>query len=83
MKKRPAASQTGPKTKKPHLDKATDSKAKKRSKPVTRALVEDSADSSEDEVSEDAQEEAVDEMEVDETEVSTMPKDPNGPSSFA
>ncbi|OJT15544.1 Pumilio -like domain family member 6 [Trametes pubescens] len=76
-KKRSAAAQAGPKTKKPHLDKASDSKAKKRSKPVTRALVEDSADSSDDEFSEEAREEEELAEAVDEMEVSAMPKDPN------
>ncbi|KAI9068880.1 ARM repeat-containing protein [Trametes sanguinea] len=83
-KKRPAPSQAGPKTKKPHLDKAaaSESKGKKRSKPVTRTVQEDSAESSDDDLlEEDAanQEEDLVEGEgaEDEMDVTESAKDPN------
>ena len=45
-KKRPAPVQSGPKTKKPHLEAAAEPKAKKRSRPVTAVKEESDAESS-------------------------------------
>ena len=80
-KKRPAPSQSGPKTKKPHLEAAAvEPAAKKRSRPVTAAVKESDSESSDDgsEAELDGEgveeEEQGDEMEVEETKV----KDPNG-----
>ncbi|KAI0646045.1 ARM repeat-containing protein [Trametes meyenii] len=88
-KKRPASSQAGPKTKKPHLERAPE-KAKKRSKPITSVVKEESAESSDDESLDEAKEEGLmlfDEMkEEDEfqeagegqaVEVTESSKDPN------
>jgi pumilio family protein 6 len=91
-KKRPAPSQGGPKTKKPHVSKQTISKSsdenvKKRRHPVTLPVKEASDDGSEEddegddveggeEIEVDAPEE--NEMAVD----SALPKDPNGKDMF-
>lgn len=88
-KKRPAASQGGPKPKKVHVDKAAKSSDKKRSRPVTLPTrdVSDATDSDEDlEDVEDVDEEiGQDEypMEVDETPANKTPKDPAGSSSVS
>ncbi|KAI0368550.1 ARM repeat-containing protein [Pilatotrama ljubarskyi] len=80
-KKRPAPSQAGPKTKKPHVEKASESKAKKRSRPVTSAVQADSAESSEDELLDEMQEDEEGEDELqeagDEMEVTESAKNPN------
>ncbi|KAI0635454.1 ARM repeat-containing protein [Trametes polyzona] len=76
-KKRPASAQAGPKTKKPHLEKASEAKAKKRSKPVTSTVAEDSAVSSEDEFSDELQEEEGLEAGADEMEATESAKNPN------
>ncbi len=47
-KKRQAATQAGPTAKKLHLEKTSETKAKKRSRPITSSLPEDSADTSDD-----------------------------------
>ena len=86
-KKRTAPSQpVESKSKKPHLEKTTESQAKRRSRPVTSNAVGDSEDSSDDDVSEDEVpekdnlQEAGDEMEV----TGDSAKNPNGacPSSL-
>ncbi|KAI0353312.1 ARM repeat-containing protein [Trametes cingulata] len=84
-KKRPAASQSGPKTKKPHLEKVSESKTKKRSQPVTAAVKDESTESSDDEFPEELQdvemkdEEEQDELEEagDEMEITESAKNPN------
>ncbi|KAI0763930.1 ARM repeat-containing protein [Trametes elegans] len=76
-KKRLAASQAGPKSKKPHLEKVTEAKAKKRSKPVTITVPEDSPESSDEDSLDDApEEEGLDEA-GDEMEVTDQAKNPN------
>lgn len=81
-KKRAAPAQSGPKSKKPHLETTTEPQTKKRSRPVTATIQESEDESSdggsEDEFAEDndlvdgAGEDVGDEMEV------AAPKDPNG-----
>ena len=77
-KKRPAKTQAGPSTKKPHLEKAVDTKAKKRSRPITSSLPDDSADTSD----EDGSAEELSEQEVKDDDadmgVEERIKDPNG-----
>ena len=79
-RKRPAAAPLGPKSKKPHLEKAVDPKGKKRSRPVTTAVLDDSEATSEDETDaeepDDLKYEGRDEG--DETDVGDTPKNPNG-----
>ena len=79
-KKRSAASQAGPKSKKPHVekDKTSETKAKKRSRPVTSALKDESAESSEDEFPEDAEEQEEVEDAEDAMDVTDSAKNPNG-----
>ncbi|KAI0327732.1 ARM repeat-containing protein [Cubamyces sp. BRFM 1775] len=79
-KKRPAASQAGPKSKKPHVekDRASEAKAKKRSRPVTSTFKDESAESSEeDESMEDIEEQEEVEGAEDAMEVAVSAKDPN------
>ncbi|RPD65176.1 ARM repeat-containing protein [Lentinus tigrinus ALCF2SS1-7] len=78
-KKRPAKTQAGPSAKKPHLEKASEAKAKKRSRPITSSLPEDSADTSdEDEHDEESFEEEVEGEDMDaEMDIEENTKDPN------
>ncbi|KAJ7856725.1 armadillo-type protein [Mycena olivaceomarginata] len=82
-KKRPAASQGGPKPKKAHVDKAATKSDKKRSRPVTLPArdVPDASESDEDlEEEVEAFDEELDQdefpMEVDEAPANKTPKDP-------
>ena len=80
-KKRSAPAQSGPKSKKPHLEVAAEPQTKKRSRPVT-AAVQESEDESSDGESVDEFPESdvlVDEVEDVGDEMDTAaPKDPNG-----
>jgi hypothetical protein len=87
-KKRPAASQGGPKPKKAHVDKAATKSDKKRSRPVTLPArdVPDASESDEDlEEEVEAFDEELDQdefpMEVDDAPANKTPKDPAGPFS--
>ncbi|PSR81340.1 hypothetical protein PHLCEN_2v6419 [Hermanssonia centrifuga] len=78
-KKRPAASDAAPKSKKVHLDKkekSSNDKGKKRSVPVTLPIIEDAGLSS-DEGFEDEQGDEV-MAEADDEGTFQPPKDPNG-----
>ncbi|KAI0827208.1 ARM repeat-containing protein [Trametes gibbosa] len=75
--KRPAPSQAGPKAKKVQLQDRSEAKAKKRSKPVTRGVQDDSAESSEEEFAYEGNDaEPLDEAGADAGDAPTI-KDPN------
>ncbi|KAH9855555.1 ARM repeat-containing protein [Lenzites betulinus] len=76
-KKRPSSSQSGPKAKKLQLEDRSEAKEKKRSKPVTRVVQEDSADSSEEEFADEGNDaEVLDEVTAEAGSAMAI-KDPN------